>query len=179
MFGKIYNKEEFDTDLKDHFIPDNKFYRLHYVDYMRDINGRIHSTNWPCKPFCLPVGLTLNESFKILSYLIDFIEKDRKLEECSLTSIVILDDVLNLDRLGFNRTDNILFEDEITSLFTINGRIELFKNSRLYDNYFEWYVPNVTFDEVKEIYSTIGIDFYDLVLNKDNVPNAKVKKIGK
>lgn len=178
MFDFI-KKDEFDADLEDHVVPNNKYFRLHYVDYMRDINGKVHMTNWTCNPFLIPDGLDKYSAFKILSYLVDYIERNRNLENAGLTSMVILDDVLDLERLGFKRTNNILFSDEITSLFTVAGRVKLFKNSPLYNEYFEWYVPNVSFDEVKDIYASINIDFYDLVLNKDNVPNAKVLKLNK
>lgn len=52
---------------------------------------------------------------------------------------------------------------EVIDLFTITGRILLFKKSKQYQKYFEWYTEGVTFDEVKSIYDKCGIEFYDLV----------------
>lgn len=39
------------------------------------------------------------------------------------------------------------------------GRVLLFKQSKQYKKYFEWYTEGVTFKKVKEIYSKSGIDF--------------------
>ena len=63
--------------------------------------------------------------------------------------------------------------DEVIDLFTIKARVLLFKQSKQYKKYFEWYTEGVTFKKVKEIYSKSGIDFYDLVpINQENLSNG-------
>lgn len=113
-------------------------------------------------PFMLPKGMTREEGFKVLSYLTDFIEKREDTESCSLKSVTTLDGVLDLERFGFTRVceDD---ENKILNLFTVSGRILLFKRSKLYEKYFEWYVENVTLEEVTNIYAKYNMEFKDIV----------------
>lgn len=157
---------EFNCELENHPIGNQNIYRLYYVDYHRigenygmgpNNVGRI---NCSFHPFTFPNGMSREEGFKVLSYLTDFIE--RNIEPCSLRSIRTLDSVLDLARLGFKRVE-VKSEDEIINLFTVSGRVLLFKNSELYSKYFEWYTEGIQFDEVKAIYDKCGIEFYDLI----------------
>lgn len=106
--------------------------------------------------------MTREDGFKILSYLTNFIEKRDDTEPCSLKSVRMLDSVLDLERFGFTRVkeDN---EKNILDLFTVRGRLLLFKKSELYSKYFEWYVENVTLEEVKKIYAKYNMEFRDVV----------------
>ena len=120
--------------------------------------------------------MTRENSFKVLSYLTDFIEKQLNLEPCSFKSVANLNEVLNIERLGFKKLKNINDED-IINLYTVTGRQLLFKKSEHYKNYFEWYTENVTFDEVKNIYSKCDIDFYDLIYIGEEKENNNLKLI--
>lgn len=159
---------EFEANLEDHPISDQKIYRLYFVNYhrIREYEGRqdnnIGIIDWPCKPFMLPIGMTREEGFKVLSYLTDFIEKRNDVEECSLKSVRTLDGVLDLERFGFKRVDET-DENKILNLFTVSGRLLLFKKSELYNKYFEWYIENVTLEEVISIYSKYNMEFKDIV----------------
>jgi len=159
---------EFDAILKDHPIGDQNIYRLYFVDYhrIREYDGRqdnnVGVVDWPCKPFMLPNGMTREEGFKVLSYLTDFIEKRYDVEVCSLKSVRTLDGVLDLERFGFKRVKET-DENKILNLFTVSGRLLLFKKSELYNKYFEWYVENVTLEEVISIYSKYNMEFKDIV----------------
>lgn len=53
----------------------------------------------------LPNDMTREEGFKVLSYLIDYIEKRDDTESCPLKSVRILDNVLDLERFGFTRVE--------------------------------------------------------------------------
>lgn len=123
---------EFDADLVDHPIADSNIYRLYYVNYHRigEYYGRtgnnIGRIIWPCKPFCFPNGMSREEGFKVLSYLTDYIEKRDDTESCSLKSVRTLDGVLDLERFGFTRVEENN-EEKIIDLFTVSGRILLFK----------------------------------------------------
>ena len=54
-------------------------------------------------------------------------------------------------------------ESKILNLFTVDGRLLLFKRSNLYSKYFEWYVENVTKEEVESIYAKHNMEFRDIV----------------
>lgn len=146
MLGTTVSRDyEFNASFENHLIGEQNIYRLYYVDYhrIREYDGRndnnIGVINWSCKPFMLPKGMTCEDGFKVLSYLTDFIEKRDDTESCSLKSVRMLDSVLDLERFGFTRVkeDN---ENNILDLFTVHGRLLLFKKSNLYSKYFEWYI---------------------------------------
>ena len=81
----------------------------------------------------------------------------------------------SLIKLGFKKLDrnNIPDENDIIDLFTITGRQLLFKNSKYYSKYFEWYTPNVTFEEIYSIYKKCDIDLYDLKSVKEKTKTLK------
>lgn len=165
---------EFDATLEEHPVGNQYIYRLYFVNYHRIGEGygkqdnNVGMINWPCKPFMLPEGMSREEGFKVLSYLTDFIEKRDDTEPCSLKSVRTLDGILDLERFGFKR---VMEDDEnkILNLFTVSGRLLLFKRSKLYPKYFEWYVENVTLEEVTNIYTKYNMEFRDIVwLDKQN-----------
>lgn len=177
---------EFNVSLENHPIGNQNIYRLYYVNYHRigEYNGRndnnIGIVNWQCRPFIFPKGMTREEGFKVLSYLTDFIEKRKDTEPCSLKSVRTLDAILDLERFGFTRI-NENDENKILDLFTVSGRIKLFKESKLYPRYFEWYVKNVTLKEVTNIYAKYNMTFKDIIWldNQDDKNTSKVLKLQK
>lgn len=174
---------EFNTSLEDHPIGNENIYRLYYIDYHRigEYDGRtdnnIGMINWPCKPFMLPKGMTREEGFKVLSYLTDFIEKREDTKPCSLKSVRTLDSILDLERLGFTRVKED-DENKILNLFTVSGRLLLFKKSNLYPKYFEWYTKNITLEEVTNIYAKYNMEFRDIVWldNQNDKGPSKILK---
>ncbi len=172
---------EFETELEEHQIGNQNIYRLHYIDYHRigEYRGRTDNNvgviDWAFKPFMLPEEMSREDGFKVLSYLTDFIEKQQNLRPCSHKSVSTLNSVLDLERLGFKRVNTNINDSEIIDLFTVTGRLLLFKNSRYYQKYFEWYTEGITLDEIKEIYSKCGIEFYDLSLS-ENPKESKIEK---
>ena len=157
---------EFYADLEDHRIGNQNIYRLYYVNYHRigSTYGQsgIGMIDWAFDPFTLPEGMTREEAFKVLSYLTDFIERKDGIESCSFASVKVLNNVLDLERFGFKKVKE---EDEskILDLFTISGRVALFKKSSMYQRYFEWYSKGVSREEVEEIYAKHNMPFEDIV----------------
>lgn len=175
---------EFKAVLKNHPLGNQEIYRLRYINFHRigEAYGfglfNVGVFDWFYKPFLLPVGMGREDAFKVLSYLTDFIENALNLEECSQKSVMALDKALDLERLGFKKLDTIFPENskEVIDLFTVDGRLLLFKRSAYYKRYFDWYTEGVTFDEVKEIYSRSGIEFYDLIYDKNPQKRVREKK---
>ena len=173
------NNYEFEAELENHQIGNQNIYRLHYTDYHRigeyygKTGNNVGVIDWPFKPFMLPDRMSREDGFKVLSYLTDFIEKQQNLIPCSYKSVSTLNSVLDLERLGFVRINADIDDSDVIDLFTVTGRLLLFKNSRYYQKYFEWYTEGITFDKIKEIYSKCGIEFYDLILSE----NSKKSKI--
>ena len=185
---QIQSELEFCGDLVDHPIGNQNIYRLRYINYHRIGENygikrpdNIGVIDWPFKPFILPEGMKREDSFKVLSYLTDFIEREASLEPCSYSSVQALDKVIDINRLGFKRVNMTIDKDssEVIDLFTITGRIGLFKKNRLYQKYFDWYTEGVTKEEVVNIYNKIGIDFYDLVPTISDSDEEKVLELNK
>jgi len=164
---------------KDYDFSNKKCYRLHFVNYYNRNQTNLYGVvDWPFQPFLLPDGMNVEEAFKILSYLTDFIESDDDIKNLSFQAVSTLDYVLNLKRFGFKRIDFQPNEEEIADLFTIVGRVERFKNSKYNEKYFEWYIPNVTKDEIEKIYTNHDMEFVDLIkIGNSKSTNDKVKKL--
>ena len=164
------NQLKSSTDLDS--VMNQDIYRFHYMNYHR-IGEHYESTpnsirviDRPFKPFMLPNGMKKEDAFKVLSYLNDFIEKKEELEPCSYESVEALDKVIDIEQLGFKRLDS---NDKLKSidLFTITGRVFLFKKSEYYPAYFEWYTAGVSLEEVKDIYYKCGMKFDDFVFDDE------------
>jgi len=159
------DEDDFNATFESHEPSNQKYYRLHYINYHninRDPNRRGEIDYW-YKPFELPDGMTREEAFKVLSYLTDFIEKRDDIYEASWKSVGTLNGVLDIERFGFKRLEFTPTDDEIIDLFTIDGRIKRFKNSKYYEKYFNWYTKGITLKEVEEIYQKCGMTFKDLI----------------
>lgn len=173
-FIPVNRNYEFEAELEDHQLGNQNIYRLYYFDYYRidEYYGRTDNNvgviDWPFEPFMLPEGMSREDGFKILSYLTDFIEKEMNLEPCSQKSVSTLNSVLNLERLGFKRINGNINDNDIIDLFTVSGRLLLFKKSKHYQKYFEWYTEGIILDEVKTIYNNCDVEFYDLILSKES-----------
>lgn len=183
LFNITNRDYEFEAELESHEMGNQNIYRLYYVDYRR-CNERgswsgnnVHKTDWPLEPFILPKNMSRKDAFKVLSYLIDFIEKKLNLDECSCIGVQMLNNVLNLERLGFQKLDIIANNnlDKIIDLYTIRGRILLFKQSEHYPRYVEWYTEGVTLEEVQNIYEKIGMEFHDLELINQKEKTKKLE----
>lgn len=170
---------EFNAKLRNHYVGKENIYRLGFVWHYRFNHGKsLGSTEWFGKPFMLPQGMSRNEGFKVLSYLTDFIEKEESYEPCSFQSVIALENILDLEQLGFRRVKDNDMMIKVIDLFTVYGRKLYFKLSPYYHKYFEWYTENVTLEEVKNIYAKYGIEFKDIVWNdkKNEIKQAKVLK---
>lgn len=176
------NKDfEFDAVFEDHPIGNQNIYRLYYVDYHRIgqgygmKNNNIGIINWNFEPFMFPNGMTREEGFKVLSYFTDVIEKKENIDVGSFKSVKTLDENIALGRIGFTKVKEN-DENKILNLFTVSGRVLLFKKSDLYQKYFEWYSENVTLNEVKEIYTKYNMEFKDILFPEDKKVYTKTLK---
>ena len=179
FFEKI-GEDDFNATFEEHEPENQEYYRLHYINY-HNINydsNRRGIIDWTYKPFKLPEGMLRKDAFKILSYLTDFIEQRDDIYQASWKSVGTLDGVINLERFGFQRLDFTPNDDEVIDLFTIDGRIKRFKDSKYYLKYFNWYTPDITKEEVEAIYQKIGLTFSDIVwLDKSEKEEVKQLKL--
>lgn len=162
---------EFEAEFEDHPLGEQNVYRLRYVNYHRIGENygmgpsNLALVDLPFQSFMLPNGMSRSDAFKVLSYLTDYLEKNLNLKECSLQSVELLNKTLDSDSLGFTRLNIFLDRNaDVIDLFTVSGRLLLFKESEYYKKYFEWYSEGVTLEEVQDIYSRCGREFNDIDL---------------
>ena len=118
--------------------------------------------------------MSREDAFKVLSYLTDFIEERNDIEPCSLKSVLTLDKAIDLERFGFTRVEE-LDDNEILDLFTVTGRLLLFKRSELYKKYFNWYKEGVTLEEVSSIYNKLSMNFENIYLVDEQDENVYLR----
>ena len=160
---------EFEADFENHTLGNQKIYRLHYINYYRANNNakKYRTVDWPFDLFMLPNGMSREDAFKVLSYLTDYIENNPNIEPYSYKSVATLNSILDLQQLGFKKLNkNIsVSEEEIIDLWTVEGRVALFKKSKYYLSYYEWYFESISLEEVQSIYRKIGKNYNDIILN--------------
>lgn len=143
------------SGLSNHKISStNDVYRLHHVRCCESLMGVYHEAHSIFEPFKFPDGMTREEGFLVLSYLIDLLEKKGKTGECSLKAINMLEDLIKSENSKFQRV-NSNDCSEVIDLYTIEGRTKNFIISEHYPKYFNWYKENVTKEDVKNIYESL------------------------
>ncbi len=140
-------------------IEKETFYRLYYIHYHPIGKGHIGTTSCSFESFSLPKGMEKEDAFKVLSYLTDFIEQKPGIEKASLKSLEILDSIIDLEDLGFKRRKYLPINTTVVNLYTVTGIVDQFEHKFHYSTQVNWYTPNITKEEVKEIYSKKGIVF--------------------
>lgn len=137
---------------------ENRLYRFHYVNCYLEFD----KTSWPLQTFKLPLKMTEQDAFKVISYITDFVEKTYHMANSSFNLVIEVDKLL--EQFLFKRDNNK--SKEIIDLFVIEGKVSYFKNSDEYKRYVEWYYSNITFEKVLKIYQKLGLN---LEFNPNNL----------
>lgn len=155
--------------LENHTVPDTTYYRICCFDKVYEGFDLYH-----LDIFELPRNMSKEDAFKVLSYYFDLLGSDSS----DLEKSIYLNQLLNIEENKFKiHHSSSLKPDDITSLYVINtGRLD-FKESEHYSKYFEWYTPNVTFDEIKCIFSKYDIPFEGVMspMDKDKQANEIIE----
>ena len=137
----------------------------------RDMLGVFY--NVVSNPFELPMGMTMEEACKVVSFLSEKIENENSIEPASAKSVKKV--AKSLESWGFKKVENnakhhatwhttevfskkinLLIDklDGVTDLFTVGG-MDLFKNSNMYEYYFNWFTEGVSNKEIAAIYNNV------------------------
>ena len=145
---KIFTAKEIDkkllfvsNKLKDHNInEDIDIYRFHGIKYYDNSANICHETHYVSNNFKLPVDMSKEDSFKVLSFIIDNIDSINNFEKY-------------IENIGFEVINEPVKrkDDKVIELFKVTGKIKRFKISKYYDKYFNWYINNVTKENIDEI----------------------------
>lgn len=124
----------------------------------------------------LPKNMTLGEACKVVSYLSEKIEKEDELIPASVASVMLTSESLegvgfkklHDDNEGFRNVESIYDPDYpaymsycpaekgVVDLFTV-ANMNTFKKTQLMKRYFEWFTPNITKEEIEEIYKNLNL----------------------
>ncbi len=127
-------------------------------------------------PFKLPEGMTLQEAYRVVSYISELVEREYHKEPASNNSVALTSNML--DDYGFVKQEGHphgyshttgdysrrgkyiepVPAIETVDLFTVGGDFNEFKKSNLYKQYFEWFTEGVTFEEIQKLYSRLGLE---------------------
>ena len=143
-------------NVKDELIKE-KIYRIHFLKYFSNgcnsdnSNNMISRIDWMLQPFSIPIEMKEEDVFKILSYLTDYAGITEETINYSLKPIENLNFLLKTDITGFKKIEIYPNENKIIDLFLVFGISKMFEQSEYYSKYIEWYIPNVTREEVEKI----------------------------
>lgn len=134
--------------------------------------------------FKLPDGMEMSDAYRVISYLsnkVDLEIEDSAISEANVQGVAYI-----LENYGFERTGDVVPDyshfhefidykhprqrvnvsdviclpqsDDAEELLIVDGDLELFTRSDMFNKNFDWFVSDVTFKDVKKIYSNIGLN---------------------
>lgn len=152
---------------------DNKNIRLVYIaltPYNAYAGGRkIGETLWASPTFALKEGMSMEEAYKVISYLSLKVERDYRLNPGCKESVGRVCSIL--ENYGFKKVNEdgkanyhatltcpvsrlmlpLVKVEDCVNLYTVDGHFDLFRRSNLYYDYFEWFNEDVKESEFNQI----------------------------
>lgn len=134
--------------------------------------------------FKLPEGMSIEEACSVISYLSKVVEIQPGIAPASSNSVAAVSH--KLEDYGFVKLENSPFDIGYThktteptrnkryfhieqrdtlDLMTVGGDFNLFKNTDLYDRYFNWFNENITRQNVRDIYEKLDILVKELAID--------------
>jgi len=123
----------------------NNIYRLHYVNFNKDQNEDMLFETF--RYYC---NLEEEYVFVIVSFIKDLVNREYPKYTIPLHKAILVDALLEF--FGFERVIEPVEDENATDLFLITGSIRKFKESNHYDKYINWYIPNITYEDIMLIH---------------------------
>lgn len=154
-----------------------------YTDYATR-EKKLGQTYGVSSPMLIPHGINIEEACKIVSYLSEKIERENDLEPACERSVALTSQILQeygfLKMKGFNhghyhvtgkfprrKAGTALLSSEkidgVVDLITVAGNPILFKQSEIYNRYFDWFTGKVSETEIRYIYEKAGINLDEML----------------
>lgn len=150
---------------------------------------KLGKTYFQTETFVAPDGMDFEDACKVISYLSDKLEHEQDLAAATPQSLKAIQKIL--PSYGFKRVypwtqhftnwvsdynrwpniDDFEREDQhnIVPLYAIGGDINFFKRSNLNREYFEWFTPNVSLEDVLNIYAEANIPLQNNVRQAERI----------
>ena len=144
-----------------------KIYRIRYIKF-HNSNYFYNSKDFdiidvPFDMFLFPNNMSQVEGLKILSYLIDLIEKNNNIKNRNINSVESLNNIIKEKNSIFKTIHKNIKDDNVIDLFVVIGKMELFRNTKYNNKYFEWYYPNVSTNEIDRICKKNNINLEKMI----------------
>lgn len=154
-----------------------------YTDYATR-EKKLGQTYGVSSPMLIPHGINIEEACKIVSYLSEKIERENDLEPACERSVALTSQILQeygfLKMKGYNhghyhvtgkfprrKAGTTLLSSEkidgVVDLITVAGSPILFKQSEIYNRYFDWFTGKVSETEIRYIYEKAGINLDEML----------------
>ena len=135
------------NDINENENMGKKAYRLHYLYFSNQIVKEMHDLC--CDTFIGPENFSEDDMFKVISYVFDHADREKGSYRCCCNTTQMLSEI------GFTIINDInKNEYKVIDLFSVistdNGY--MFKQSKYYNDYFEWYQDGITKEMVEDIY---------------------------
>ena len=136
-----------------------KLIKIHYV-YISEADlgkkKRIQVKPIELAKHQIPENLSLADAVKTVSYIINQVSKKTKSDKNSLLCAQLSSRCLS--QYHFTEVEESKRKKEkCLPLFVVDGNPKLLKNTSFYDNYVDWYVPNVTRDDVSASFKNASL----------------------
>lgn len=146
--------------LDEHRVDDTGVYRLHYVEYGKKSNGVI-STQYVGSIFKMGIPMERRDVLDVVSFLFNNAHKVYGVDKKSYSGTHLVDFMIENSKNFKFRPANVDERENVLDLYVVGGSNKIFKESRYYNTYFNWYNPSVTYDDVVQIYRKYGFELYD------------------
>ena len=159
----------------------NKAIRLVFVDIdyytSKQLKASYLDQNYfISNPYSLPDGMSLEDACKVVSFISETTEREDELQPASQASVSLTS--AQLENYGFKKQptkqegyrhsrricDGLPKSirscckpvPNVVDLYTV-AKMQNFKKTNLSDRYFEWFTPNVSNEEIVQIYDRINL----------------------
>lgn len=140
--------------LINHKVEDTGTFRLKYEKFLGSEVKKKNNIKWALNEHVFPCEISREDSFKLLSFVIDETRRKAKKEESFIDSLIKVDKVL--PSLGFTKVPFGSFSRPV-DLFIIEGDKRCFTHTKDYQRYFDWYKENISKEEAEEIFDKMQI----------------------
>jgi len=139
--------------------PNTKLIKVRYVKLEEVSQGRknkIQMKQLELERLEIPEGLSLADSLKTYSYVLDQIARKTGAEKNSLLCSQIAYHCLQ--QYHFTEVSSTERKKEkCLTLYVVDGQPKLLPETSIYRDYVDWYVPNITREEISNAYREISL----------------------
>ena len=141
--------EKKEVKLISHEVVSSDTFRISYAKFSEG-NNKKDNIRWSLNSFFYPVEISKEDSYKLLSFIIDETRRQAKEGESVVDSLIKVDKLL--PDFGFAKVPFGSFSRP-NELFIVEGNKNSFTHSKDYKKYFDWYKESISSEEASDIFT--------------------------